>query len=290
MANIIALSTAQHLHTSYESTVRWGFLDAPHDHALASKALKRGAVVAHGFGQFYALSTRPDASTVGQMNQWKGRPFDQVGSISTTPLLIPSLFDWSKVPDENARPRVLALMDALLALGPFGFRGPAHEDIPRHLSSNDGETRTTQVIVPGYRCPSQALISACIHQIEERFIYVTSANQSHHRTGRTEEPAHWKAAPLAADFEHVDELFVMTHRDEERARELHPDHLPMSTSILSFHRRGLEREPIVRLERLGSMGSETIRELVHGHGFKLEVAPSAESRLPCRRYSAEQLN
>ena len=94
------------------------------------KALKRGAVVAHGFGQFYALSTRPDASTVGQMNQWKGRPFDQVGSISTTPLLIPSLFDWSKVPDENARPRVLALMDALLALGPFGFRGPAHEDIP----------------------------------------------------------------------------------------------------------------------------------------------------------------
>ena len=31
MANIIALSTAQHLHTSYESTVRWGFLDAPHD-------------------------------------------------------------------------------------------------------------------------------------------------------------------------------------------------------------------------------------------------------------------
>ena len=167
-------------------------------------------------------------------------------------------------------------MDALLALGPFGFRGPAHEDIPRHLSSNDGETRTTQVIVPGYRCPSQALISACIHQIEERFIYVTSANQSHHRTGRDEEPAHWKAAPLAAEFEHVDELFVMTHRDEERARELHPDHLPMSTSILSFHRQGLDRCPTVRLERLGSMGTETIRELVHHHGFKLEVAPSAE--------------
>ena len=37
MANIIALSTAQHLHTSYESTVRWGFLDAPHDHVLASE-------------------------------------------------------------------------------------------------------------------------------------------------------------------------------------------------------------------------------------------------------------
>ena len=290
MANIIALSTAQHLHTSYESTVRWGFLDAPRDHISASEALKRGAVVAHGFGQFYALSTRPDASTVGQMNQWKGRPFDQVGSISTTPLLIPSLFDWSKVPHENVQSKVLTLMDALLALGPFGFRGPAHEDIPAHLSSNDGDIRTTQVIIPGYRCPSQALISACIHQIEERFIYVTSANQSHHRTGRTEEPAHWKAAPLAADFEHVDELFVMTHRDEERARELHPDHLPMSTSILSFHRRDPDREPTVRLERLGSMGTETIRELVLSHGFRLEVAPNAESRLPCRRYSAEQLN
>ena len=64
MANIIALSTAQHLHTSYESTVRWGFLDAPTDHALAAEAFKRGAVVAHGFGQFYALSTRPDACTM----------------------------------------------------------------------------------------------------------------------------------------------------------------------------------------------------------------------------------
>ena len=290
MTNIIALSTDQHLHTGYESTVSWGFLDAADDYERAASALKRGAVVAHGFGQFYALSTRPDASTVGQMNLWKGRPFDQVGSISTTPMMIPSLFDWSKVPHTNRRTKLLALMDTLLALGPFGFRGPARDDIPDHLSSLDGEHRTTQVIVPGYRCPSQALIASCIHAIEERYIYVTSANQSHHRTGRPEEPAHWKAAPLANDFQHVDELFVMTHRDEERARELHPDHLPMSTSILSFHRRSSEKYPSVRLERLGSMGRDQIREIVHGHGFKLEIAPSAEHRLPCRNYSTSHLN
>ena len=130
MANIIALSTAQHLHTSYESTVRWGFLDAPHDHVLASEALKRGAVVAHGFGQFYALSTRPDASTVGQMNQWKGRPFDQVGSISTTPLLIPSLFDWSKVPDENAQSKSPNTDGRTSRLGTFWLSGPGARRYP----------------------------------------------------------------------------------------------------------------------------------------------------------------
>ena len=290
MANIIALSTDQHLHTSYESTVSWGFLDAADDYERAASALRRGAVVAHGFGQFYALSTKPDAATVGQMNLWKGRPFNQVGSISTTPLMIPSLFDWSRVPNPNRRTKVLALMDTLLALGPFGFRGPARDDIPTHLSSRDGEDRTTQVIVPGYRCPSQALIASCIHAIEDRYIYVTSANQSHHKTGREEEPAHWQAAPLANDFQHVDELFVMTHRDEVRARSLHPDHLPMSTSILSFHRRGADGQPTVRLERLGSMATDQIREIVYGHGFQLDIAPSAERRLPCRQYPSTTLN
>ena len=290
MANVIALSPDQHLHTSYDSTVSWGFLDAADDYERAAKALKRGAVVAHGFGQFYALSTRPDAATVGQMNLWKGRPFDQVGSISTTPLMIPSLFDWAQAPSAHRQAKVLSLMDALLAHGPFGFRGPAHHDIPEHLSSRDGQIRTTQVIVPGYRCASQSLIAACVQSIGERYIYVTSANQSHHVTGRAEEPAHWKAAPLADDFQHVDELFVMTHRDEERARSLHPDHLPMSTSILSFHRDGVDQQPTVRLERLGSMGTDLIRSIVHSQGFQLEIAPSAQRRLPCRRYPSSNLN
>ena len=82
----------------------------------------------------------------------------------------------------------------------------------------------------------------------------------------------------------------MTHRDEVRARSLHPDHLPMSTSILSFHRRGVDRQPTVRLERLGSMGTDQIRDIVHGHGFQLEIAPSAQRRLPCRQYTSTTLN
>ena len=63
---------------SFYTGPRWGYLDDLGAVVRASEALARGAVVAHGFGQFYVLTTRPDARTVGQMNLWKGRPVDQV--------------------------------------------------------------------------------------------------------------------------------------------------------------------------------------------------------------------
>ena len=264
---------------------RWGALGDAQAVEQAADGLARGAVVAHGFGQFYVLMTRPDASTVGKMNLWKGRPVDQVGSICSSPLLIESLFDWQQVSPKIDKTKLLALMDALMALGPFGFRGPAAEDIPTHLSSIDGDCRTTQVIVPGYRCPSQALITESMRRIGSRYLYVTSTNQSHHMTGAAEEPAHWRAAPLARDFAHVDELWVLEHESDERARSMHPDHLPMSTSIISFHRELADvMKPTLRLERHGSMHVEQVAELLQDFGFDLQVDLRASVRLPCRSY------
>ena len=48
------------------------------------------------------------------------------------------------------------LMDALYARGPFGFRGPAADRVPDHLTQWDAGVRTTQVIAPGAACPANA--------------------------------------------------------------------------------------------------------------------------------------
>jgi hypothetical protein len=50
------------------------------DAAAAAAALAGGAVIAHGFANFYAITTRADADTVRGVNLLKGRPSGQVGS------------------------------------------------------------------------------------------------------------------------------------------------------------------------------------------------------------------
>ena len=67
--------------------------------------LSRGAVIARGFANFYVLTARPDAATVRTVNMMKGRPPDQVGSITTTPLRMPLVYDWSLLPPQEGRMR-----------------------------------------------------------------------------------------------------------------------------------------------------------------------------------------
>src|SRR5262245_21533291 len=112
---------------------------------IAARAIAQGAIVGHAFGNFYVITTRPDAHIVRQVNLMKGRPADQVGSVTTTREFIPTLFDWDKLPDGLSRATTQQLIDKLFGLGPFGFRGPARDDIPDHLAAFDGPYRTTQV-------------------------------------------------------------------------------------------------------------------------------------------------
>ena len=59
------------------------------------------------------------------VNTMKGRRPDQVGSIVTTPVHVPDVFDWSLLLPALTRGTVLAAIDLLLAAGPCGVRGPA---------------------------------------------------------------------------------------------------------------------------------------------------------------------
>jgi hypothetical protein len=202
------------------------------------------------------------------MNRLKGRPLDQVGSITTTPERAHLLFDW----DGLDRARIAAVMDDLLELGPIGFRGPASDVVPTHLTSNG----TSQFISPGHACPSNALVGEILELIGEDLLYITSANQSSNQTGQIE-AAHCEMREIQREFGNRDDVVLIGHANERAARRRYPDHRPCSTSIVSFGADTLT------LERLGSLGVPHIRRIANNHGFELEIADTARTRVPARR-------
>lgn len=252
-------------------------------HALAN----RGAVT-HGFANFYAIVSRPDKEVVVGINRMKGRPDDQVGSVTTTPLRIPFLFDWTKLPPGLTKHKVLGLMDAVYELGPFGFRGPAARHVYGHLTSSDQGIATTQVIAPGSACYSNKFLARAMDLIDEDYLYVTSANRSRHVTGADDEPAHYRGTAIKAEFGNEQGFVVLRHPDEEAARRQYPLFAPMSTTILAFHRLAEPTpggRPRLLVERHGSLHVDDLRPIVERFGFGLALGPKAQVRLPQREYS-----
>jgi tRNA A37 threonylcarbamoyladenosine synthetase subunit TsaC/SUA5/YrdC len=263
-------------------------LGDPRDVRRAAAALADGGVVAQGFANFYVITTRPDAATVRGVNVLKGRPPHQVGSITTTPSRLHLPFDWGRLPAGLDRGTARDLMDALFALGPFGFRGPAADHVPAHLTEPDGPMRTTQVIAPGYRCPSNDFLAASLAATREDLLYITSANRSRHLTGADDEPAHYTAAGICDEFGHHPGFVVLAHEDEEAARGRYPCHDPMSTTILALHKLAPPAEtgrPRLVVERHGSLPLDEVHPVVWSLGFDLVLGPRAATRLHQREYT-----
>jgi tRNA A37 threonylcarbamoyladenosine synthetase subunit TsaC/SUA5/YrdC len=105
----------------------------------------------------------------------------------------------------------------------MGFRGPAAERIPDQVVSLDDGVRTTQIIAPGYRCPSNTLIAEVLDLIDEDYVIITSANVSKRVTGRIE-AAHYDLAGMQADFGDREGIVIIGHRDEEAVRETYPEY------------------------------------------------------------------
>src|SRR5215213_8591171 len=102
------------------------------DRRLAAEATAAGAALFYAFGNFAALAAKPDLESLRAMNALKGRPQDQVGSVTTTPEKSTRVFDWDAV--QLPWSALIATMADLHALGPIGFRGPAATHIPEHLT------------------------------------------------------------------------------------------------------------------------------------------------------------
>jgi tRNA A37 threonylcarbamoyladenosine synthetase subunit TsaC/SUA5/YrdC len=239
------------------------------DRRRAAIATTNGAALFYGFGNFCALAAMPDLGSMQRINRLKGRPLAQAGSVTTDPERAHLVFDWDGVD----RPAVEAVMEEFLALGPIGFRGPAAASVPDHLTVPDDRVRTVQLISPGYRCPSNALIGDILGRSGEDLLFITSANTSSTVT-RQVEAAHCEMQAIREEFGHHREAVLIGHPDERAARRRYPRHLPCSTTIIAFHRGGLV------LERHGSLGIDDARAIAARHGFDLTVA--AHDRVPVR--------
>ncbi|MFE1268141.1 hypothetical protein [Streptomyces sp. NPDC058757] len=263
-------------------------LDNPEDVRDAAAALAGGRAVAHGFGNFYALTFRPDRETVERVNRMKGRQAGRPASLTTVPERVPAAFDWTRLPDGVPWQQVRSLTDELLGLGPIGLRGPAAGRVPAALVGDDGGVPTAQVVVPGTRCPSHAFLGAALGLTGGDFLAVTSAHRSRRPAGHDHEPPHWRAEGLAEEFGDEPGVRILAHGDEGAARRRHPFHRPTSVSILSFHRTaGHTRSglPALVLERQGSLSADHIRAVAANHGFGLALAPRAAAPLTPRSYA-----
>src|SRR5262245_40675863 len=74
------------------------FISDPYGIEIAAEAVRESGVVTNGFANFSVIVSRPDKDVVVKINRMKGRPDDHVGSVTTTPIRMASLFDWSKLP------------------------------------------------------------------------------------------------------------------------------------------------------------------------------------------------
>ncbi|MFG3345458.1 hypothetical protein ACGF1Z_10390 [Streptomyces sp. NPDC048018] len=255
-------------------------LSDPEGVRRAADELGAGGAVVHGFANFYALTAGADPEVVAWVNRMKGRPPGRVGSVTTVPSGIPALFDWTRLPPELPRRQVRSLLDELYELGPFGFRGPAAERLPGHLTAVRDGVRTVQVIAPGRDCPSNAFLGEALDRTGDAFLFVTSAN-------RSRELPHWRGEAVVADFRDEPRVRVLAHADDGAARLRYPHHAPVSTSVLSFHRTaGVGRAglPALTLERQGSLSAAYIRSVAANHGFALALAPQAGPRRDARIY------
>jgi hypothetical protein len=261
------------------------FLDiAKPDHrTMAAQAAALGAAIFYSFANFCAVAARPERESVVRVNRFKGRPENQVGSVTTTRAHFEALFDWSLVPAELSKARIVELMDSFYALGPLGFRGPAATSIPHHLTSRDAGLRTTQLIAPGHRCLSNELVAEALARSGHRFLFITSANVSSGITGHVE-PAHYDIRAIQEDFGKTDGIVLIGHADEAAIRATYPEYLPMSTSILAFHKLGRDPagRPALFLERHGSLGIEDIRSVLDWAELGLLLEDTAHDRLPMR--------
>jgi len=240
----------------------------------AAEAAADGAALFYAFGNFCALAAKPDLASLEAINRLKGRPLHQVGSVTTTPERAKHVFDWDQVMIPWSA--LVAVMGDLHTLGPIGFRGPAAQHIPDHLTVEDKGVRTVQLISPGDVCPSNGLVGDILDLIGEEILYITSANTSSHVSKRAE-AAHFELREIQKEFGHRDDVVLIGHRNERAVRRRYPRHLPCSTSIVACHQGHLV------LERLGSLDAAVIEQVANRYGLSLTIGANAHERVPVRR-------
>jgi hypothetical protein len=159
-------------------------------------------------------------------------------------------------------------MDAFYNLGPFGFRGPAAEHVPPHLTYLEADVVGTQVIAPGYDCPSNDFLTRALAAADTAVLHIASVN-----------PA-----------DHGPDITLLEHPDDDTARSRYPGYRATSATILGFHRPvrvTADRRPQLLLEQHGSLDVATVRQMLDDLGLGLvDRAAPADGQLPQRAWAA----
>ncbi|NMO93717.1 hypothetical protein [Actinomycetospora sp. TBRC 11914] len=188
-------------------------LDDHADRSLAATAIAFGTPVFHGSGPGYALTCHPDAEVVRAVRHALGRPSTWTPAVTTTRELLPSLVD----PDA-LEPSFLAALDERLARGPVALTVPAAPGVPAHLTSRVDGVATLEVVVPGARCTSGALVAAALGRAGTRMLATTRPYATCPTTGRRG-PALDRVAEIQRTFGRMRPgAVVLAHRSEWRAR------------------------------------------------------------------------
>jgi len=95
------------------------------------------------------------------------------------------------------------------------------------------------------------------------------------RRGRRARTLAARATPR--DFLDVGDFYMLCHRDDTVVRQNHPEHIPMSTTIISFYKA--RDTPIIYIERHGSMSLEHTIAIIEKHGFKFKATEAGTKRL-----------
>lgn len=276
----------------------------------AGKLIAAGAAGFVEFGNFKALVFNPHEESMRSVNVNKGRKPDQVASLVTTREHIESIFDWNELERGMTKDDVTRMMDAFYTkseenphvdfAGPFGFRGPAADHIPDHLTEIDPKTgkRLVQIILPNYECPSNDVVGAAITAMKDRdpdmpnYLAITSANPSSTKTGR-QEPAHWLRGGLQEEFHNYSpRFFIMGHETQDKELEeqaKYENHATNSTTILDFSRAEVDEFGMVGIHmvRHGSLSDEHTEMMLASLGMTLHIDDNAPAASELRQYSTE---
>lgn len=267
-------------------------LSDPTHRNLTARGLALGVPVFHGFGNFYALTFHPHLDVMRSVNASKGRPLDQVASITTTPEHMFDIFDWSKLPEGLDTEKVQAMMEKFYEIGPFGFRGPATKEVVDrhpHLTSVSNGEATVQLIAPGYHCQSNELYREALELSGESYLAITSANLSKTVKGGVVQPAHNRIRGIQADFgATTPQAMMVAHKHERWARTKYRHMQPTSTSIVGFHESD-NGVGVVTIDRHGSLPIEKIDGVIRSFGMVPKITEGARERQPLADYARSAL-
>lgn len=266
----------------------------------AAERIAAGEPMFSVFANIIGVFGNPSEKVVGDINEFKGRPRNQTGSVTTVRGHYEELADWGQMhKDVLSKGTAMRLVDKLSTFGPVGFLLPAADHIPPHLSrleqKAEKEFKTVQLIVPGMNCPSNALFAETIKRIPENYAFATSGNMSK-AVMRTEQPAHYRYQPLVEEFAEQGKgnITVITYNDERAMRRMFPYHDQRSTTIVRLDDviRTPDGSPVLdeqgrmmlRVNRHGSMNELLMRRLLAEEGYGVQF-PDAAQRVPIRFYT-----